>query len=458
MSRATNTIYLPILPVLAIFCGYVMADEDDSRPVSFIREVAPVLVGRCQACHGPKTMESNYRLDTFELMMKPGEFGTAPIMAGDLENSQLYQLIIAEDAHERMPNNGSRLGDSDIQSIATWILDGAKFDGQSASAPLRDQIPRDLPHRAAPATYSATLPITSMTYTADSGQLLIGGYDELLAWDLARPKLVDRIGNISERTFGMAFSPDKAWLAVAGGSPGVSGEVRRIHWKDKKTAEADSKVLATSDDVFFGVAFAPDGKHLAAAAADGAIRVFDALSGAQRLKINNHVDWVTDICFSPDSKLIATASRDKTAKVFNAESGTLLATYSQHKVPVRAVAFAADGKSVISAGGSRVHVWNLDSNLLGEMTGCEGEVCALLRCGDSIVAACADRKARQFKLNDRKMVRSLAHPESVTSLAWDQATHRLSTGCFDGTVSVWDLESGKMIKQFLGVPVAAKPK
>jgi hypothetical protein len=457
VSRAINTIYLQILPLVAIFCSYVMADDGASKPVSFIREVAPVLVARCQACHGPKTMESNYRLDTFELMMKPGDFGVAPIMAGDLENSQLYQLITAKDVHERMPNNGGQLDDTDIQTIARWILQGARFDGQSASAPLRDQIPRDLRQRVAPATYTAAIPITAMTYISGNSQLLVGGYHELLVWDPAHAKLVARIGNISQRSFGLACSPDKIWLAVAGGSPGVSGEVRLIRWDEKNKAKADSKVLATSDDVFFDVAFAPNGKQLAAAAADGSVRIIDTSSGAERLRINNHADWVTDICFSPDSRLIATASRDKTAKVFNADSGTLLATYSQHKVPVRAVTFAPDGKSVISAGGSQVHVWNLDSKLLGEMTGCEGEVYALLTCGNSVVAASADRKARQFKLKDRTIVRALAHPEAIMSLAWDEATHRLSTGCFNGTVTIWDLENGKIIKQFLAFPMAAKP-
>ncbi len=76
------------------------------KPVSFVREVAPILVAKCQACHGPKTAESNYRLDSFEAMMQPGDFGTPPITAGDLENSEIHRLITAEDAEERMPNNG----------------------------------------------------------------------------------------------------------------------------------------------------------------------------------------------------------------------------------------------------------------------------------------------------------------------------------------------------------------
>ena len=75
----------------------------------------------------------------------------------------------------------------------------------------------------------------------------------------------------------------------------------------------------------------------------------------------------------------------------------------------RAIAFAPDGKSVISAGGSRIRVWNVeDSKLVGEMAGFENDVYALLASGESVVAASADRSVRQFKLADRTFD-SLAH-------------------------------------------------
>lgn len=459
MSRTTNTNYLLISTLLALICGHVMADDGAFEPVSFIREVAPILVNRCQSCHGPKTAESHYRLDTFEFLMKPGDFGTAPITPRDVEESELYQLITSDDSHARMPNNGGRLTDSEIRTFAKWILEGAKFDGQNPSTPLRDQIPRDLPHPSAPITYPTAIPVTATMFTANGKQLLVAGYHELLIWDPTNATLVARVSNIAQRTFGLVFSPDNRWLAAAGGSPGVAGEVRLIPWGQQTKASTDAKVLATSDDVFFDVAFSPDGKQLAAAGADGSIRLFDVPSGTQRLKINNHADWVFDICFSQDSKFIATASRDKTAKVFNAVSGTLLTTYSEHKAPVRSVVFAPDGNSVISAGGGQVHVWNVEnSKLVGEITGVGDEVYALLPFGDSVATASADRKARLFNLKDRKIVRALEHPASVMSLAWDAPTQRLSTGCFDGTVTIWDLKNGTMIKQFLGVPLAAKPK
>ena len=211
-----------------------------------------------------------------------------------------------------------------FKSSPTGFVQGAKFDGQDAAAPLRDQIPRDIPHPAAPDSLSdGAFPITAMAFTSDGKQLLVGGYHELLVWDPTAGTLVARVGNIPQRTFGMAFSPDNSWLAVAGGSPGVSGEVRLIPWDGGPKHDAEPKILATHEDVFFDVAFRPDGQQLAAGGADGSVRVFDVPTGVERLKINNHADWVTDVCFSPDGKHIATASRDKTAKVFDAETGKL---------------------------------------------------------------------------------------------------------------------------------------
>jgi WD40 repeat protein len=230
-----------------------------------------------------------------------------------------------------------------------------------------------------------------------------------------------------------------------------------IRWDQQTNTTSDAKVIATSEDVFFDLEFSPNGKELAAAAADGSIRLFDIPSGAQRQKINNHADWVTNVSFSPNSKLIATASRDKAAKVFDVDSGALVATYSRHKAPVRAVTFAPDGKSVVSAAGVQLHIWNVqDANLAGEMSGCEGEVEALLTFGDKIVSASADRTCRLFKLKDRTTVRALMHPTPAISLAGHEPTHRLSIGCFDGSVTVWDSEKGTMIKQFSGLPITTK--
>jgi hypothetical protein len=460
--RAIKTRYLKVFLVvgaLGNMCTQASSEEiAPGDPISFIRGVAPILVAKCQACHGPKTAESNYRVDTFQALMRPGDFGTAPITPGDPADSEIHRLITADDAHERMPNNGGRLAETEIHAIDQWIREGAKFDGPDAAAPLREQIPRDIPYPAAPETYPSALPVTAVAFTSGGDRIIVGGYHELLIWDASSGTLSARVANVPQRTFGMAFSPDYSWLAIAGGAPGVSGEVRLIPWNNEPQPGAKPKVLATHDDVFFDVAFRPDGQQLAAGGSDGSVRVFDVATGAERLNINSHADWVADICYSPDGKYIATASRDKTAKVFDAESGSLVTTHSEHGSPVRAVAFAPDSKSVASAGGSRIRVWNVeDSKLVGEIGGFEHDVNAVIVGGETILAGSADRTARQFKLADRSPVRSLTpHPSWILSLAWHEATHRVSAGCIDGTIVVWDLESGSLLKQFAAFPGAPR--
>jgi WD40 repeat protein len=252
----------------------------------------------------------------------------------------------------------------------------------------------------------------------------------------------------------MAFSPDHSWLAVVGGSPGVSGEVRLIPWTEEFKKTTQPRVLATHDDVFFAVAFRPDGTQLASGSADGTVRMFDVATGTENPPINSHSDWVQSICFAPDGNRIATASRDKTAKVFDVPSNKLLATFSEHGASVRTVAFAPDGKSVISGGGSRLCVWNSDdAKLIGEMTGFGADIHVVVCHGNTVVAASADRTVRIFNIVDRSLVRSLSEqPTSVVSLACHRATNLGGIGCFDGTTTIVNLETGAVVRQFLAIP------
>jgi hypothetical protein len=434
----------------------ISAQASPFPPVSFVRDVAPILVANCQACHGPKMAESNYRLDTFDALMRSGDFGTAPITAGDLDESEIYRLITAEDPEERMPNNGGRLRDAEIEIIANWIREGAKFDGQNAAAALREQIPRDIPHAPAPERYPAPLPITAMAFSADGKLLVVGGYHELLLFEPTTGKLTARIANIPQRVFDMAISADGSWLAVAGGSPGVSGEVRLLPWHDGPRTRAEPKVLATHDDVFFAIAFQPDGKRLAMGGTDGTVRVIDVPGAIQQLHINSHADWVSDVCFSPDGKYIATASRDKTSKVFDADKGSLLATHSAHNARVWAVDFMPDGTSVISAGGDQIRIWNIaDSKLTGEIAGSDAEIRELAVANETIIAGFANGSIRHFKLGDRTLIRSLAQrPAPVVSVATHPQTNLLATGYLDGTVNIWQMQDGKLLRQFSAAPDA----
>jgi WD40 repeat protein len=393
-------------------------------------------------------------LDTFEALMTAGDYGSPPVTAADLSESEIYRLISSDDADERMPHNGDRLADSEIEVISKWILQGADFDGRDAGAPLRDEIPRDLAQPKAPQAYPAVLPVTALAFTTDGAGLLVGGYHEILVCDPASGKIGERVGNVAQRTYGMALSSDGQWLAVAGGAPGVAGEVRLISWAGSGPGSTPPRVLARLDDVFFSVAFRPDGKQLAAGSADGRVRIFDVMEAAELRNIEIHADWVADLAYSPDGGRLATASRDKTAKVFDAETGALLSTYSELEAPVRAVGFSPDGQLIASGGGSSVRIWKAaEAATEGELGGFGGDVTSLVVGGDSIAIASVDQSVRVFRFADRSLVRTMEEqPAPVMSLAWHLATHRIAAGCFDGSVTVRDAENGAIVSQFKAAP------
>jgi hypothetical protein len=78
-------------------------------PVSFKRDVAPLLLNNCLACHGPKKAEGGYRIDTFERALAAGDSTQPGFIAGKLDESEAFRRIVSTDKAERMPLDGDPL-------------------------------------------------------------------------------------------------------------------------------------------------------------------------------------------------------------------------------------------------------------------------------------------------------------------------------------------------------------
>jgi hypothetical protein len=108
----------------------VHAAEPDRSPVEFNRDIRPILSDNCYQCHGPDKAQrkAELRLDT-EAGATADLGGRRAIVAGDLDQSELYQRLIAEDEKERMPpvRSGKKLTDSQIELFRRWIVQGAKW-------------------------------------------------------------------------------------------------------------------------------------------------------------------------------------------------------------------------------------------------------------------------------------------------------------------------------------------
>jgi len=302
----------------------------------------------------------------------------------------------------------------------------------------------------------APVPVAALAFRPDGKELAVGGYHEITIWDPATGSLLRRIGNVEQRTLSLQYSPDGALLAVAGGTPGQSGEVSLFD-------PAQGTLVATLGqlaDVVFGVAFDPPGARLAACAADRTIRIYDLKTRAEQRVVEDHADWVLGIAWSPDGAQFASASRDKTSKVFDAKTGESLATYTGHGDTVYAVALAADGKSVYSAGADkRIHVWTAATGKQAALvTGFGGEVFAMALAGGRLLSGSSDRIAREHRVADLSLVKSYAgHKDYIYALSFNEPTKRLATGSFDGEVRIWNVDDGQGVTTFYAAPGYSPP-
>ncbi len=428
------------------------AQGEAPAPVSFSRDVAPLLVAKCQACHGSPEPKGGYQVTNYNLVLKPGESESAAVTAGKPDESELLRLISSKDEDSRMPKEGDPLSPEQIELIKRWIAEGAKYDAPDPNAALASIVPR-LPQPDPPAAYRRPVPITAVALSADGQEVAASGYHEVTIWNATTGALSRRIKNVAERTYSLAYNPDGSLLAVAGGTPGQSGEVKLFNPAEGTLV----RELGTMADVAYRAVFNPAGTKLAVGGADRSIRVFDVASGKQEILIEDHADWVVALCWSPDGTRLASGSRDKTSKLFNATSGESLMTYSGQGDQVFGVGFSPDGKLVFTAGGDKkIHAWNPDDGAKkGEVAGFGREVLALVTSQDKLFSCSADKSVQQHRIEGAslKPFKTYAgHTDAVFSIAYHPGSQRVAAGSFSGEVRIWNAEDGAAVAAFVAAP------
>jgi len=178
----------------------------------------------------------------------------------------------------------------------------------------------------------------------------------LRVWDCETGQELPSFRN-TERTVGVAWSPDGRFLATVTGENVKLWDARarkklrvfgHTRWYTKES-------VSYAKGSVFGVAWSPDGRHLATGNLDGPARIWDTKSGRRLRTLGGAggrvytVAWgaggkVYTVAWSPDGKRLATGNDDHTAQVWDAGKGKQLLILYGNRRPVGSVAWSPDGK------------------------------------------------------------------------------------------------------------------
>lgn len=123
----------PLFPAicLAVLLAQAPAALAAEPKIDFSRDIRPILVKKCFACHGPdeEHREAGLRLDQREAATSKLESGLSAIVPGKSGESELLRRITAEDDAERMPpkETGITVTAEQIELLKRWIDEGASF-------------------------------------------------------------------------------------------------------------------------------------------------------------------------------------------------------------------------------------------------------------------------------------------------------------------------------------------
>ncbi len=147
----------------------------EPAPLSFNKDIRPILSDKCFSCHGPdeKHRKAELRLDTKEGAYGKTESGAVAIMPGDLKTSEVWARLITTDEDELMPppNSHKTISAAEKESIRRWIESGATYEKHwSFVPPLHPPVPVRVAKNSVDAFIIERLKREGLTISPEAGK------------------------------------------------------------------------------------------------------------------------------------------------------------------------------------------------------------------------------------------------------------------------------------------------
>ena len=307
------------------------------------------------------------------------------------------------------------------------------------------------------------IPIWSIGFHPGGRWLALGDQTgDVKVWDTNTQDVVLTLGSHRCPLSQVTFSPDGKVLASAGNDDLV--KVWGVSWLDNVPWEASPdlaqmgklwenvRFLLNSSEEFTvraqgvsSVAFSPDHLILATAGTDRNIKLWNGTSSAENTILPISRKWqLQSLTLSPDGRLLAWAYLDYLHQrawitVWDVEKGRVVHTLSGHSC----VAFTADGRYLVAATGDpivgpgEVTVWDMTTGKPKVWKGDDGKDFSALRGDSRAITSVA------FRLDGKQLAVGSGGNLTDNMVGYGSARK-------PGEVRIWDLETGKLVRQLTG--------
>ena len=275
-----------------------------------------------------------------------------------------------------------------------------------------------------------------MAFSPSGDLVVVGSGEELLAWETRsgrRRVLGEHLGFV----FGLAFSPDGKHLAFAT----KNGDLRLLELatgRERKVGRYEE------GEVIMGLHFSPDGQYLASHGNGRASRLWELSTGDSQI-LRGAPDSVYDAAFSPEGRYLATGSSDGTVRLFDVRARNHRVLFTAPG-PLRALVRSPDGRRLVTMGPERT-LRLLDTAggaPLLEERGHSLMVPAFSADGRWLVSGGSDGRIHLREGSSGRTERVLeGHGRAITALAFSRDGRWLASADEGGEVRRWELASGE---------------
>ena len=452
------------LSFVAVFFSVAFAEElakPAAKPISFYRQVRPILQRHCSGCHQPAKVGGNLQLISYDTFKKGGDTG-ASFVAGNPDESLVVKQISG--TKPEMPLNSDPLTAAQVETIRNWIAQGATDDTPAAA---KEEITAEKPP-----IYTSAPVITALAYSPDSSMLAVSGYHEVLLHRADGEGLIARLVGRSPKITSIRFSPDGTKLAAAGGAPALFGEIQ--FWDTAK------KELIRSDtigfDTLYGISFNDDGSLLTYGTFDNRVRAIQVADGKQVMSMDAHTDLVFGTTFSLKNDHVISVSRDMSMKLTELKTsqfidnitsitpgalkGGLMAV-QRHPKEEQVLIGGADGEpKLYKIFRTQARQIGDDFNRLRSYAKLAGRIVSLQfnADGSQFVVGSSNATsgaARIYKtVTEQPLFELKGHTTGVFAVAFRPDGKQVATGGLDGIVRLFNAETGELIKEFSPVTIS----